>query len=316
LKLRAADFDVMHLHVPNPTMLLALALIGAKVPLVITYHSDVIRQKVLRLVQRPFEILVFDKARAIFCTSPKYAAGSAFLARFPEKVESLPFGIDPEPFVNPSQEAQVHAARLRKEHGSPLWLAIGRLVYYKGLHVAIRALQHVPGKLLIIGHGPLGESLRKLASDVGVSDRIIWHSHANEHELVGAYHAATALWFPSNARSEGFGLVQVEAMASGCPVINTAIPCSGVSWVSQHEQTGYTVPVEDPIAFAAAANRLLAEPGTRNHFGKVARERAISEFNHLLMAKRCLQGYTAALGLDPARARVGDFATCVASSPT
>ena len=295
LKLQSVGFDLLHLHVPNPTMLLAVALVGMKMPLVVTYQSDVVRQKLLAKVQRPFENRVFGKARAIFCTSPKYAEGSSFLAKFPSKVESLPFGIDPEPYLNPSAEAQACAARLQKQHGSPLWLCIGRLVYYKGLHIAIEALQHVPGKLLVIGVGPLGEQLRRQAKDLGVCERIIWQGHASDQELVGAYHAATALWFPSNARSEGFGLVQVEAMASGCPVINTAIPFSGVSWVSQHEQTGLTVPVEDSTAFAAAANRLLAEPALRHRFGMQARQRTITEFDHMLMARRCLEAYANAV---------------------
>ena len=86
------------------------------------------------------------------------------------------------------------------------------------------------------------------------------------------YLAADAFWFPSNARSEAFGLVQVEAMASGCPVINTAIPHSGVPWVSPHEETGLTVPVDDPAALAAAANRLLTEPGLRDRLGAAGRD--------------------------------------------
>ena len=305
LGLQATDFDVIHLHVPNPTMLLALALVGVSTPLVVTYHSDVVRQRLLGLMQRPFEYLVFNKARAIYCTSPKYAAGSPLLAKYVDKVGCLPFGINPEPFLNPSDEAQAYATELRQKHGSPLWLAIGRLVYYKGLHTALRALSRVPGRLLIIGEGPLRESLRKLATELGVSDRVIWQGHASEHELVGAYHAATALWFPSNARSEAFGLVQVEAMASSCPVINTAIPCSGVSWVCQHELTGLTVPIEDSEALAAAATRLLVEPELRDRLSLHARQRASTEFHHLHMARRCLEAYVAAADLDPARISAG-----------
>jgi rhamnosyl/mannosyltransferase len=110
-------------------------------------------------------------------------------------------------------------------------------------------------------------------------------------EVVAAYHAATALWFPSNARSEGFGLVQVEAMASGCAVINSAIPDSGVSWVSRHEETGLTVPMNAPGELAAAANRLLTESGLRERLAAGARARACQEFDHRRMAQRCLHAY-------------------------
>jgi glycosyltransferase involved in cell wall biosynthesis len=124
-----------------------------------------------------------------------------------------------------------------------------------------------------------------------VANRVIWRGQVSQAELIGAYHAATALWFPSNARSEGFGLVQVEALASGCPVINTALAGSGVPWVSPHEQSGLTVPVNDASAFAAAARRLLVEPGLRVRLAAGARQRACREFDHLLMARRSLDVY-------------------------
>ena len=153
----------------------------------------------------------------------------------------------------------------------------------------------MPGKLLLIGTGPLEAALRKLAKQLHVADRTIWMGYRSFEQVVGSYHAATALWFPSNARSEGFGLVQVEAMASGCPVINTAIPESGVSWVSRHEETGLTVPMDDPHELARAANRLLAESGLRQRLAAGARDRACREFNHRLMAERCLNAYRSIL---------------------
>ena len=109
-------------------------------------------------------------------------------------------------------------------------------------------------------------------------------------DLVAAYHAATALWFPSNVRSEAFGLVQVEAMASGCPAINCDIPGSGVPWVCRHELEGLTVPRNDPQAFAAAARRLLAEDGLRERLAQGAKQRA-EEFSDTIMAKRSLEIY-------------------------
>jgi rhamnosyl/mannosyltransferase len=183
------------------------------------------------------------------------------------------------------------AAVLRREHGQPLWLAVGRLVYYKGLEVALRALVHVPGKLLIVGEGPLRRELDELAGQLGVASRVIWTGRLNDDDLTGAFHAATALWFPSNAKSEAFGLVQVEALACGCPVINTAIPDSGVAWVSPHEETGLTVPVNDPQSFSAAARRLIDDPSLRERLSRRARERAATEFDAELMARRTLAVY-------------------------
>ena len=147
----------------------------------------------------------------------------------------------------------------------------------------------------MIGDGPLEAELRRLATDRGVADRIVWRGRADPDELVGAYHAATALWFPSNARSEAFGLVQVEALASGCPVINCAIPASGVSWVSPHEETGLTMPVNDPAALAAAARRVLDEPGLRSRLADNGRRRASQEFDYREMGRRSLEIYQRAL---------------------
>jgi rhamnosyl/mannosyltransferase len=145
--------------------------------------------------------------------------------------------------------------------------------------------------LLIIGTGPLEKELKNQAKQLGVEHRIVWLGRVSADELTGAYRAATALWFPSNVRSEGFGLVQIEAMASGCPVINANIVCSGVPWVSRHEKEGLTIPINDPVALAQAAKRLLNEPNLRDRLAKASRDRACKEFDHLTMAQRSFEIY-------------------------
>jgi rhamnosyl/mannosyltransferase len=287
------DADVLHLHVPNPTMLVPLAVLRTRTPLVITYHSDVVRQQRLARLLRPLENQVFRQARAILVSSPTYAAGSERLQAYRDKVRTLAFGIDLDPFLDPTVEVRRVAAEFRAAHGEPLWLAVGRLVYYKGLDIALRALAAVPGRLLVVGSGPLEGELRRLADALGVAPRVVWQPRLSDRELTAAYHAATALWFPSNARSEAFGFVQVEALASGCPVLNAAIPASGVTWVSRHEETGLTVPVNDPGALAAAARRLLAEPGLRQRLAANGRARAAADFDHRVMAQRSLALYEA-----------------------
>ncbi len=287
--------DIVHLHVPNPTMLISLATQRTDAAIVVGYHSDVVRQKVLAQGLRPFERNVFSRSSAILAASPTYQGGSRVLQRYSHKVEVLPYGINLDQYREPSPTAQAFARQLRREHGSPLWLAVGRLVYYKGLHVALRALQRVPGKLLIVGQGPLQNELRALADSLGISERIIWAGHSTPEELAGAFLAATALWFPSNARSEAFGFVQAEAMACGCPVINAEIPHSGVPWVSQHGVSGLTVPVNDPESFAAATQRLLREPGLRDRLSVGARQRAAADFDQQVMVHRSLELYTRAL---------------------
>jgi hypothetical protein len=132
----------------------------------------------------------------------------------------------------------------------------------------------------------------------------VWWGYATLDELVGAYLAAKALWLPSNARSEAFGLVQIEAMACGCPVINTAIPHSGVAWVSKHGKTGFTVPVEHPAAFAAAANQLLGHPELREMLACGARRRATDLFSDQTMAVRTLDLYSKIIARAQEAARI------------
>jgi glycosyltransferase involved in cell wall biosynthesis len=296
VEVRRAGVDIVHVHAPNPTMFLALALVPPNAPVVVTHHSDVVKQRVLGIAYGTVERLIHRRAALVLSDSEPYIAGSPALRRLGGKVRSLPLGLDLTPFQDPSPAALAYAAHLREENGEPLWLCVGRLVYYKGLRNAVDALADTPGRLLVVGRGPLSEDLKAHARARGVDGRITWADYLDADELVGAYHAATALWFPSNARSEGFGLAQVEAMASGCPVINAAVPDSGVSWVSMHDESGLTFPVDDAAALAAAARRVAADPALRARLSDGARLRARREFDHMVMARRSLALYDDILG--------------------
>jgi rhamnosyl/mannosyltransferase len=283
--------DVWHMQAPNVTMMLAVLADRRIRPLVVTHHSDIVRQRLLRHLVRPVEGAVYRRAARLLSDSPPYIEGSDALRRVRAKVESLPLGLDLAPYRDPSAAALAHAEQFRNRHPGPIWLSVGRLVYYKALDVALRALREVPGTLVSVGTGPMGEAWKRLAAELGVADRVVWRGRASDDELVGAYHAATALWFPSNARSEAYGLVQVEAMASGCPVVNAAVPHSGVAWVCRHGEAGLTVPINDATAFAAAARRLLEEPGLRDRLASEARKQAAERFDHRTMAEQSLAIY-------------------------
>lgn len=297
------SYSIVHLHTPNPTMLIAWLIAALivevtgrpRTPLVITHHSDIIKQRFLKYALRPIEYLVYRQASCILTDSPDYPKGSKFLRNFKEKIKALPLGLEFSKYIHPNQASLSYSRSLKEKYGTPIWLIVGRLVYYKAIHLAIEALALVPGTLVIIGTGPLEEDLKSKAKQLGVAERIVWHGYASADELRGAYYAATALWFPSNMRSEGFGLVQLEAMASGCPVINADIPCSGVPWVSRHEQEGLTVPINNSVALAQAAKRLLDYPDLRNRLSTASRERVCKEFNHVTMAQRSFEIYKQAL---------------------
>jgi rhamnosyl/mannosyltransferase len=289
--LRKSNADILHLQVPNPSMIVALLQARPKLPMVVTYQSDVIKQRLRALLFRPLERLAYRRAGAILPTSPTYVPGSRFLRRYGEKIEVVPMGIDLTPYRDPSEADRAEAEAIRRRHRGPLWLGCGRLIYSTGFLTAIRALPKVPGTLLIVGDGRDRAELEAEAGRLKVRDRVVFLGAMPYQKVVPYYLAAEAFWFPSNARSEAFGIVQVEAMASGCPVINTSIPHSGVAWVSPHDVSGLTVPMDDPDALAAAANRLVNEPGLRDRLAAAAVRRAAEEFDHRVMAERSLDVY-------------------------
>lgn len=293
-------YDLLHLHVPNPTFCCALATVRNRLPLVVTYHSDIVKQVIIRKPFRIVESTIFAQASCFIATSAAYVKSSSILRRVIDRTVTIPFGLDLTPYLDPSPAACQYRDQLRREaKGMPIWLCVGRLVYYKGIEHAIRALPRCRGNLVIVGTGVLRNSLQSLALELGVADRVIWKNGLSDEQLIGAYHAATAFWFPSVVRSEAFGLVQIEAMASGCPVINTAIPGSGVPSVSLHDVSGLTVEVADASALAAAANRIDRDPSLRNRLSTGAVARAKDRFSLSRMTLETEQVYRNVLRLPP-----------------
>jgi rhamnosyl/mannosyltransferase len=286
--------DILHVHVPDTTAMLALLQARTKLPLVLSYHDDVTRQQLRDALFRPLEQWLFRRARAILTSSPLEPGASWFLRSYRDRVHVLPDGIDLTPYLEPSEEHETEAERIRDRYLGPLWLGSGRMAHSKGLLNAVRALTRVRGTLLLLGNGPDRPLLEDEAERIGVTDRIAFLGDLpHDLDAVPYYLAADALWFASGTRREAFGSVQVQvqAMASGCPVLNAAIPHSGVPWISRHGETGLTVPADDPVALAEAANRLLFEHGLRDRLARAARTRAVAEFDQRVMAKRSLAIY-------------------------
>jgi len=289
----SAKEELFHVHWPNPAAALAYLAAGRKRPLVITWHSDVVRQKRLGIWFDPLLRRFLDLASAVIVSSPRYADDSQALSRFGSRVRVVPFGIDPD------TAARCDIARvreLRERYGQRIVLSVGRLVYYKGLDHLIRAVRDIPkATLVIVGSGPLRSYLENEARLAGVRERVVFTGLVKD--VAPYYHACDVFVLPSVARSEAFGLVQLEAMAAGKPVVNTALR-SGVPFVSLDGVTGLTVPPADPAALARAVNRLLDDSTVRGHYGNGAIRRVRQEFSLDLMTRRTLDIYDEVLEMN------------------
>jgi len=287
------DADIYHLHEPNPLATLSYLLVAPPGRLVVTYHSDVVRQRILGGAYRSAVRQVLGRAAKIIVATPHHLSCCPILQSLEKKCVVIPFGIEREKFRFDGVIRQ-RAEDLRATFGDRLVLFVGRLVYYKGVEILIQAMTRVTGHLLIVGSGPLEGTLRRLAQRLSLQHKVSFHGEVSSAILPAYYWACDVFVLPSTQRSEMFGLVQLEAMACGKPVVSTALP-TGVSWVNQHNVTGVIVPPADPMALAGAIERLLDNPSLRQQLGENGRRRVADEFTAEEMIARTLEVYRSIL---------------------
>ena len=292
--------DVMHLHFPYPWGELSFLQAKPDVPSVVLYHSDIVRQKRMLTAYRPFLEAFLDRVDLIIASSPNMIEHSELLAPRASKCRQVNFGLHVERVAG-SPDIEARAEQLRAEHKRRrIVLFVGRLIYYKGADVLVRAMANVDADLVMIGRGPLESELREIAVAAGIAPRITWLGPQDDDELAAWYHAADVFALPSVARSEAFGLVQIEAHAAGTPVVSTDLT-TGVPYANLDGVTGLTVPVGDVAALSAALTRLLGDDELRARLGSQARERALSEFTIPRMVESTLAVYDEAIALHAQR---------------
>lgn len=266
--------DVVHLHFPYPPGDLAALALPDRPALVLTYHSDIVRQQTLLRLYRPLLALTLRRAARIFATSPQYIGSSPFLRPYAAKCVVMPSAVDLTRFgaANPAQ-----IAALRAQYGEPLLLFVGRLRYYKGLHVLLDALPQVSATLLIAGSGPERERLEAQALALGVADRVRFLGDVADADLPTLYQAADVFVLPAHLRAEALGLAQIEALASGTPSVSTELG-TGTSFANLHGVTGFVVPPANPAALGRALQVLVANPELRRRLGALGRQRVAELF--------------------------------------
>ena len=281
-QLLGARPDVVHLHYPYPVGETAQWLLRRGRATVLTYHADIVRQKMILRFYRPLLERVLRRADAIIIGSPPMRGG-VFLGAHGGKLRLIPYGIPLERFAAQRIEAN------RRIVGRTL-LFVGRLRHYKGLDYLIRALPQIDARLVVVGIGPMATEWRALADELGVAAKIDWLGEVGDDELPALYHWADVFVLPASNASEAFGLVQVEAMAAGSPAVSTELG-TGTSYVNQHGVTGLVVPPRDSDALAQAINTLLADERLRRSMGEAARARVNAEFALDVMVDRVLGLY-------------------------
>lgn len=279
----AATADCVVLHEPNPIAGASVFLRTSAPRLIIWHHSDLLRPAWAPYTYGVVQRALYRRADCVIVSSPNLAASSS-LVRLARRVAVVPFGIDLDRFDNPRDLERAAAFRRAFTPSAPnaagasgpVVLFVGRLVYYKGLTVLIDAMRQCEGTLLLAGDGPLEADLRQRVAERGLQERVRFLGRVSDEDLPACYRAADLFVLPSTEFTETFGVVQVEAMAAGLPVISTRLS-TGVPWVNQHEESGLTVPPHDVDALASAIRRLGQSRADRERLGRgaVARARAM-----------------------------------------
>jgi rhamnosyl/mannosyltransferase len=275
--LRKLDADVMVVHEPNPVALVAHALAQPRARLVFWIHAEVVRPAWrYRAFYRPFLRRVLKRADRIVVASPPIAEEAEEIRPFRAKCCVIPYAIDPaRQTVTPSITRRID--ELKGADPRPMVLFVGRLVRYKGVEVLLRALAGSNVRASIVGDGPLRGELEALSGQLGLADRVHFFGSVAPEELTALYHASDVFVLPSITRAEAFGMVQLEAMACGKPVVSTRLP-SGVPWVNKDGVTGIVVEPGNADALARAIGTLLSDAQLRQRLGEAGRQRVASEF--------------------------------------
>ncbi|MCR5518878.1 MAG: glycosyltransferase [Bacteroidales bacterium] len=285
LRKHRREYDIIHVHHPDPMAAVALLFSGFKGRVILHWHSDIVSQKEFFLLYKPLQNWLVRRADKIVCTTPVYFRESPHLAKVQDKCTYVPIGI--RPIVGD----EARAAELRAKYPCKcLILSVGRLVPYKGYEYLIDAMKHLPEDfhLVIGGTGPMQDDLLYRIAEKGLDKRITMLGLVPDDDLHAWYLACDVFVLPSVMKTEAFGIVQIEAMSCGKPVVATRIPGSGVPWVNLDGQSGVNVEPRDPAALAEGIRRDLQNAPA---FGQGARKLFQERYTLDSMINKTIQIY-------------------------
>lgn len=286
------DYDIIHIHQPDPMATLALLLSGYTGKVVVHWHSDILSQKALLLFYLPLQSWLLNRANAIVGTTPIYIKESPFLRNFQSKCTYLPIGI--HPVVWNDTKVEEIRSRYPQKH---IIFSLGRLVYYKGFEYLIDAARNLPDNYVVLigGSGELRKDLQNRIETHGLQDKVILLGRISDESLPNYFRACDIFCLSSILKTEAFAIVQIEAMSCGKPIVATLIPGSGVSWVNAEGVSGVNVPIADSDALAKAFKMILEDEKRREQLAKGAKQRFQTVFLFENMINKCIEIYRSLL---------------------
>ena len=288
LRKARARYDIVHIHHPDPMACLALFLSGYRGKVVLHWHSDIQKQKLLLRFYRPLQDWLVRRADCIVGTTPVYLAESPFLKEVQAKTRCIPIGIDP---MCPDAEA---VETLRAAYpGRKIVFSLGRLVPYKGYRHLVEAARFLDDSYVVLigGKGSLHDELQAQIDNLGLHGRVKLLGHVSDADLPACYGACRVFCLSSVQKTEAFGIVQIEAMSCGRPVVATRIPGSGVSWVNAEGVSGINVEPCRPKELAAAIRAVCDDEETYSRYAGGAKRRYEETFTKKQMIESCVKMY-------------------------
>jgi len=276
--------DIIHYHYPWPSGDF-LAFFSNK-PSIVTYHSDIVRQKMLNILYKPLEQYFLNKVDAIIATSPQYAQSSKNLKKFESKVSIIPLAINEDNYSLSKSEI---IANWRDKVGEGFFLFVGVLRYYKGLKYLIQAAAINKLPVVIVGDGPLFDTLNEQVQKLELSN-VTFVGFVSECDKIALLQLSKSFVFPSHLRSEAFGVSLLEAQLFSKPLISCNIG-TGSSYVNQHEQTGLIVAPADPKALSDAMEYINSQPELAKHYGENSYRRLKKMFTNDIQCSKYLTIY-------------------------
>lgn len=286
------DYDIIHIHHPDPMAALALMLSGYKGKVVLHWHSDILKQRVLLHLYKPIQSWLIGRADLILGTSPVYVEESRALRKVQHKVSYLPIGVR-------ERRPEDHLVEMirNKYPGKKIVYSMGRLVEYKGYEYLIEAASLLGDDYVVLigGSGPLKGALQTMTKSFLLRGKVHFLGYV-PRELEAAYYAACDVFvLSSTLKTEAYAIVQVEAMSVGRPIVATNIPGSGVSWVNQHDVSGLNVSPRSSRELAEAVRTICETPELHERYSHGARHRYLKNFTLDAMTDRLVEVYKALL---------------------